>query len=268
MPRCRPLLRALATSATVLLLLWASSSPSTAAPVGALHIESGAAALSLDGINFTTISSTGNFVGLSSTLSNTADLSFAAPAVGNFITFQAAPTQAINVTGLGPAAFSSANCFAAPAVGQTCTPPAGSVPLNFANTSTGVVASFSVQGTAVSLTTPTAITGVYTLQLPGTNYQSVLQTLAAGGIVRTTYSAEFSGASGKFTVGGSLALSSAGIDFAPTSLIGTPNLPFDAFLVGTPSTGTFQALAGASGIAADSSTRRRRRAIWSTSPTS
>jgi hypothetical protein len=212
-----------------------------------LNVESGAIGLSSAGIDFTTNSQIGNFAGLSGTRANTSDLSFATPSLANFITFQAAPTQAISLAGMSPLAFSSANCFAPPAIGQICTPPG--IPLNFTNTPTGVVASFTVEGTANSSGASTAIRGVYTLQVAGTNYQSVLQTLAAGGSVSTTYSAEFSGASGSFTLGGSLNLSSAGVDFTTTASIGVqdPN----RFIVSGSSTGIFAPLAGTSGVALD-----------------
>lgn len=216
--------------------------------VTVLNIESGAIALSASGIDFTTNTvQTGSFVGLSGTVANTSDLSFAAPSVANFITFQAAPTQSINLTSISAGAFSSVSCFAAPAPGQTCTAPG--IPLSFINTPTGVVASFTVQGTANLSGVSTPITGIYTLQLAGTNYQSALATLSGGGSVRTTYSVEFSGASGSFTLGGSLALSSTGVDFTPTTMIGVPNP--SRFIISSSSTGSFVPLAGTAGVALD-----------------
>jgi hypothetical protein len=213
---------------------------------GELDINAGAVALSATGITFTTLPTTGVFVAAPGTLATTADLSFAAPSAANFITFAAAPTSSITSTSLSAGVFTSANCGAAPVVGQTCTPP--SSPLNLVNTSTGVFASFTVQGTVSTAAGATPITGVYTLQFPDTKYQSVLTTLAGGGIVRASYSAEFSSTAGRFTIGGSLGLTAAGIDFSPSASVAAPA---DQFTIATPSTGFFTPLLGTTGAALD-----------------
>ena len=227
-----------------------------AAISGELDLQSGGISLSSTGIDFTNVSSTGIFSGLNGTAITTADLTSGAPANPTFITFDAAPAFSIASLTVSPGVFSAANCGAAPAPGQTCTPPGS--PLNLVNNSyingspSGVTASFTVQGTFLSPTgAPTPITGVYTLQFADTNYQTLLATLAAGGTVNTTYSAEFlsSATSGdRLRFGGTVGVSASTLDFSAKAIIGSAG---SGFTVANTSTGTFSALAGTSGTAVD-----------------
>jgi hypothetical protein len=239
-------------AASVVLALWALPIGSSFAnPVGDLDIHSGGLVLSSQMIDFTSVAPTGTFAGLAGTTVVTADLNTAVPTVPNFITFAASPGLTITSNSLSAGVFSSASCGAAPAVGQTCTLPGS--PLNFVNTVSGVTASFTVQGTlinAAGLQTP--VTGVYTMQFAETNYQTVVATVQAGGTVRTSYSAEFTAATaGTFQFGGSVGLSSSGIDFNSSTVVGSTLSAANAFTVADSSTGTFVALPGTFGLAQD-----------------
>jgi hypothetical protein len=222
-----------------------------AAPIsGELDLQSGGISLSSTGIDFTSVLATGIFSGLNGTAITTADVPAGAPVNPTFITFDAAPAFSIASTSVSPGVFTSANCGAAPAIGQTCTPPGS--PLNLVNTYNGVTASFTVQGTLISPTgAPTPITGVYTLQFADTNYQTLLATLAAGGTVTTTYSAEFlsSATSGdRLRFGGTVGVSSTTLDFSAKAIIGSAG---GGFTVANTSTGTFSGLVGTSGTTID-----------------
>lgn len=204
--------------------LGVTSSMAHAAPVfGGFNVASGAMTLSLNAITFTTNDSTGTFVGLAGTLANTADLSFASPTVSNLVTFQGSPGLSISATTLSQGAAGSALCGAAPAVGQSCSPAGTLSAVTFANTSNGVVASVSVEGTMSTVTgAQQPVIGVYTMQFPSTTYQSVLTTLASGGSLTTTYSAEFVSRdlASRVSTGGVVSLSNTGLDFAPTASVG------------------------------------------------
>jgi hypothetical protein len=220
---------------------------------GTLDASSGAVTLSQTGISFTTLLPTGAMAGFGGSLAATADLSFAAPSVTGFIGFSAAPGLQINATGIAPGVFGSASCGAVPAAGQTCSPGGALAGLNFTNTPTGATASLTVQGELVNGTAPpTAADGVYTFQFADTTYQAVLATLAGGGSVQSTYSAEFvagDASASRFAIGGSLSLSSTGIQFPPTTPIGA-TLP-GQFLISDPSSGSFSSFVGTRGLADD-----------------
>src|SRR5262249_30644923 len=95
-----------------------------------------------------------------------------------------------------------AQCAAAPAPGQTCTPaipalvtasnPLGLAPFSFMNTQTGSTLSLSLAGVArrVSTGATSPFGGVLTAQSP-VPYQSVLTQLATTGAVTPSYSMSF-----------------------------------------------------------------------------
>lgn len=147
------------------------------------------------GLFTVTLGSTGTFVPLTNTTGAILDVTGTpgATSVPGFLTFAANPTIRFNLTFINPGIFSSAGCFAAPAPGQTCTPP-GSI-YNLVNTTaTSSTASANVLGifvnTATGETTP--YQGVFTTQFSNMNYQQVLATISAGGTISASYSANFS----------------------------------------------------------------------------
>jgi hypothetical protein len=138
---------------------------------------------------------TDSFAGLLFTAGNIQDLDLSVTPVGvpvsvpNFMTFQADPVSSFELTAIVPGSFSSASCFDAPAVGQTCTPD-GSL-YEFVNNAAGTTVSFSVVGNAINGADSTPFTGIFTAQIAGTNYQSILGTLGNDGAVQATFSADF-----------------------------------------------------------------------------
>jgi len=109
--------------------------------------------------------------------------------VPGFMTFQADPQTSFQLTGIAPGIFSSAACGAAPAVGQTCTLPGSA--FEFTNTGGGTTLSFSVIGNVLNGADVTPFTGLFTAQVAGASYQSLLATLANDGTVEATFSADF-----------------------------------------------------------------------------
>jgi len=125
----------------------------------------------------------------------------------NFITFNPAgtvipPDIALDLTFIFTGLGGQAQCAAAPAAGQTCTPvipalitasnPLGLSPFTLANTQTGSSATFSVAGTARRISTGevSTFTGIFTAQF-NDFYQELLPTIAAGGTIENSYSATF-----------------------------------------------------------------------------
>jgi hypothetical protein len=141
----------------------------------------------------------GAFVGLDGTsaIAKDLDLDVQTPGVPflltDFLTFAAAPTLSLDLTGIELGQFCSALCSAAPAAGQICTP-AGS-PFNFVNLPSGSglssILSFAMSGTASDGVSDGPFTAVYTAQFVGLPYQSVLATIVGGGSLTTSYSASF-----------------------------------------------------------------------------
>ncbi len=144
--------------------------------------------------------STGSFAPLADTSGTAKDLDVITEPVGSpfslmdFLTFSAMPSWHFDLMYIDPGVFGSADCAAAPAAGQTCTPlaPPPKSPFNLANTVSGSTASFVVRGTAYDdMGGPVSMfTGIYTTQF-ATPYQSLLQTVARGGTVQTSYSATY-----------------------------------------------------------------------------
>jgi hypothetical protein len=211
---------------------------------------------------------TGSFAGLTGTSGTIQDLSLLAQPVNtplnlaNFITFAAAPTLRMDLTGISAGVGALASCFSPAATGQTCTPvfpalitasnPLGQSPLTLANTKTGSIMSIDLRANAVNggtgATSPAA--GVVTAQFAGQSYQQVLETIVSGGTVNASFSATVSASAGatqgKLQVGQpTLAVSLAGIDFLPFG--GSAG----SFAVGPTSSGAFGALFGSSGAVKD-----------------
>ena len=140
-------------------------------------------------------SPTGSFAPLGSTGGALADLSAvpvaSAVSVSNFLTFVAEPGLSAQLTLLPAGTFGSEQCFAAPAAGQTCTPPGS--PFNFSNlTGTSSSLSFDVIGTmGDGLGGTSSFTGTFLSPFYEANYQSTLQAFGYGAIVTTPFVATF-----------------------------------------------------------------------------
>jgi uncharacterized repeat protein (TIGR01451 family) len=139
---------------------------------------------------------TGSFVPLAGSAGALLDLSSAGQPVGvpfvlaNFLTIAADPATQRTLTFIYPGVFSAANCGAAPAAGQTCTPVGAA--FNFANTTaTSSVLSFSMHGTMTNAADTTQFAAALTAQFSAMNYQTVLATLLGGGSVSAAFSADF-----------------------------------------------------------------------------
>jgi hypothetical protein len=100
------------------------------------------------------------------------------------------PTITFDLTFLPFGDFSPALCGAAPAPGQTCTPPGSN--FNLENTDTGFTASFDVEGTTHFLDGSTgSFSGTFTSTVNGETYQQALATILSGGTVTESYAASF-----------------------------------------------------------------------------
>lgn len=124
----------------------------------------------------------------------------------DFITFPALPDIALDLTFLFPGVSGQADCSAAPAPGQTCTPafpalvnpsnPSGLSPYNLQNIPGGFTASFAMAGIARRISTgeTSNFQGNLTTQFVGSlpNYQTALGIIASGGTITNAYSATFS----------------------------------------------------------------------------
>lgn len=207
-------------------------------------------------VNFSAGSSSGSFAPLGGTDVVIADIGLAAippgvpVSVPNFVVFVASPSKSITLTSLAPSPYSSAQCSSPPTAGQICGI-TGS-PYSFVNV-TGDSASitFGFSGTYLNAGVPTPIVATITTQVADMSYQEVLATLAAGGSVRGSYSAEMATAGGtveRLNVGGTIALSNTGIDFVgPAEIAGFENDRFDI----SDGTGVFSGLAGSFGLTLD-----------------
>jgi hypothetical protein len=145
---------------------------------------------------------TGSFAALNNTTGSILDLNetvetpgLSFPALMGFITFTTAPNIRLDLTAIDPGTFTQTDCFAAPAAGQTCTPPAfgGGVqnPFNLSNGSaTTSAASITFRGNAVNTTTGETDTfvGIFSTQFT-VPYQTLLQEVTSGATVSTSYSA-------------------------------------------------------------------------------
>jgi hypothetical protein len=128
--------------------------------------------------------------------------------IKNWLTLTASPfnatpaTVALDLTFLPIGTAGQADCFAAPAPGQTCTPPIAPVtpfnPLglsnfNLLNTSSGFTASFDVLGMTRDLLDGSTgnFTGTFSAVVSGEFYQTALAQILAGTAPPFTYVASF-----------------------------------------------------------------------------
>jgi hypothetical protein len=162
--------------------------PPVGPPNGSLVVSNSGNTGSFAALNNTT----GSILDLNETV-ETPGLSF--PALMGFITFTTAPNIRLDLTAIDPGTFTQTDCFAAPAAGQTCTPPAfgGGVqnPFNLSNGSaTTSAASITFRGNAVNTTTGETDTfvGIFSTQFT-VPYQTLLQEVTSGATVSTSYSA-------------------------------------------------------------------------------
>jgi hypothetical protein len=240
-------------SAAVLLATLAGPRPGAAAPFGIAQIIGGAATYSASGLQLLTSPPTvptGMFSAASGTTFVLAPaFSFAGGgAIGSFV---ALPGVTVSATAL-PGSFSTVPCADPPALGQGCTPflLGGASPLSMYNTANGSVAALSLNVTVEGLGQPYTGTGIVTMQF-AQSYQEVLTTLASGGRVESSYSAQLNaGTAGTFDFGGALHLSASGLEFVTTTArVG--GMSGGQFLVSPLSSGLFSAFTGTSGLAAD-----------------
>ena len=107
--------------------------------------------------------------------------------ITNYINFG---PPGFNLTSINPGVLGSAQCGAAPAPGQACTP-AGSI-FNLNNNVGNFSVQWTVQGNFIgTLGEVTPYTGIFTTQIAG-NYQQFISGLAAGGTFEVPYSMTFS----------------------------------------------------------------------------
>jgi hypothetical protein len=169
-----------------------------APPSGELHVT-GAMTLSAGAIDFLgggaddgsfqVVAGTGTFAGLVNTLGTVKDLAYGPPLPSQMVSFAAAPGLHFDGGELLPGAFGSADCYVAPAAGQTCTPPGFLVSLF--NVSAGMsVMTVAASGSFVDAygeSSPYRV--LFTTQFANLSYQELLYTVRAGGSVTASYSA-------------------------------------------------------------------------------
>jgi hypothetical protein len=171
-----------------------------------------------------TASSTGTFSGLAGSSGTMTDLDVLLQPVGVPISlpdFLVLPGGiSFELTMIDAGVFGSADCAAAPAAGQVCTPlfPPPKSPFNLSNTGVGSTASFTMRGIATMGGMPASAVGVlgtFTTQFTGQDYQSLLATIAGGGTVQASYSANFTEQvpepSTAYLVLGGFAMAAAGV---------------------------------------------------------
>lgn len=172
----------------------------------------------------TNTGNSGSFAGLGGTSGTILDLNALVQPAGQnvllpgFITFASAPNIRFDLTFVTPGIYSSANCGAPAAAGQTCTPgplPNGSPnPFNLSNlTESSSSVSISVRGNAVDTTTneTTPFFGVFTTQFPNLSYQDLLSAVQEGGTIDTSYSASFTATAAAVPEPGVLTLMGVGL---------------------------------------------------------
>jgi len=142
---------------------------------------------------------TGSFVPLAGTAGTIKDLNVLFAPVGvpislpDFMLFAADPNINFRLAFIPPGVFSSAQCGAIAAAGQTCTPFAGS-PFNFTNTTaSSSLVSFSVAGNVQNVATNefSSFEGTFAAQFASLSYQQLLAVVNGGGTVTTSYVGTF-----------------------------------------------------------------------------
>lgn len=143
--------------------------------------------------------STGTFAGIGGTgvmldlNSATNPAGVAWPAVVGFLLLTGTPNLVFDLQYINPGVYGSVDCFAPPAAGQNCTPtfPPPISPFNLTNLTASTSSVSLVLGGIVYDTVSgdvSSFTGIYTAQF-GSDYQTLLATLAAGGAVSSSFSA-------------------------------------------------------------------------------
>jgi PEP-CTERM motif-containing protein len=150
-----------------------------------------------------TLTQEGFFVPLADTTGDAQDLNRATAPAGlpililAFLTLDADANVRFDLTQILPGSFSSADCFAPPAAGQTCTPAAdafGLNPLNLRNTTvSSSTLGLSVAGNAVNIGTgeSTPFTGTFSTLITDKPFQDVLAVINGGGSLQASYTASF-----------------------------------------------------------------------------
>lgn len=116
-----------------------------------------------------------------------------------FLQVPIAPLYSFDLRTVAPGSFSSANCFVAPAAGQTCTPTDGvgnPTVLSLTNTLNGPLLNtsltFAVTGIVTGPGGPASFTGIFSTQYAEMSYQQVLTSMASPtGTPRNSFSATF-----------------------------------------------------------------------------
>lgn len=218
-----------------------------AGPVTGGLTASGAATLSRP--EFGAVTRTGAYVGLPGTDAILKPLAIGGGPIVDFVTFASDPVTRINLTGIAPGAFGSAECGAAPAAGQTCSLPGS--PMSFINTPTGSTMTISLTADLVNTSTGASSSGtiLYATQFAGQPYQKVLAKLNGGESITSGYSAEFESAGGTVGLRGLSKVTSTLLTFpAPPeyggSKIGWPSWPFG--VLAQEANSTFAGVGGAS----------------------
>jgi hypothetical protein len=115
----------------------------------------------------------------------------------NWLSFNAAPNITFTLTRILPGTFSNAQCDAAPAAGQTCTPfllgTTSPSATNFVNSSVqDSTANFTILGRVFDSLTGRSFDarGQLVSNFQGQNYQQVLAEIAANGFVSSSYTGQ------------------------------------------------------------------------------
>jgi hypothetical protein len=202
--------RYLVTAAVCAGALIVSSNLSYAVPITGILNTTGSVAVTTSTIDFLPVGTgtgdfgidpftqTGSFVPLAGTTGTIKDLNLADQPVGtpftltDWMLFTANPTITFTLQSIPAGVFGTADCFIAPAAGQSCTPPGS--PFNLSNTSaTSSVVSFKTGGLVINTATSEISTfdGTFSTQFTNQNLQQLLATINGGGSVQATYSANF-----------------------------------------------------------------------------
>jgi hypothetical protein len=202
--------RYLVTAAVCAGALIVSSNLSYAVPITGILNTTGSVAVTTDMIDFLPtgggtgdfgvdpFTQTGSFIPLAGTTGTIKDLSLVDQPVGtpftltDWMVFTASPNISFTLQSIPVGVFGLADCVAAPAAGQSCTPPGS--PFNLSNTSaTSSVVSFTTGGLVLNTLTGEVSTfdGTFSTQFTNQNLQQLLATINGGGAVQATYSANF-----------------------------------------------------------------------------
>jgi hypothetical protein len=221
--RSFPLARAV-RNAALALAIGAGAATADAQPVGRLNFT-GDLRLTLSGGNlFLDVLQAGGGIGTvrASSFTNTGSFTSVNGQVGTHVDFSPTPGAAavtplltignftFNLGSILAGSFSSAQCGAPAAAGQTCTPTGTA--FNLTNqTATSSVASFAVTGTVVNPSGTSDFTGIFSAQFAEQNYQQLLAQVTQQGFIETSFSATFTATSSVVPEPASVALVATGL---------------------------------------------------------